>query len=230
MSKPVCAVVGIGPGNGAAFARRFAAEGYRVALLSRSTDLSSELAAELDGARAYPCDAADPAAVTKAFEAVRRDLGDVEVLVFNAGSGLWGTVDELSAEDFELSWRVNALGTFCAAKEVIPAMQAAGRGTILIIGATASLRGKPQTAAFAAAKAAQRSLAQSLARQLWPDGIHVALFIIDGVIVGRGRSNTGEKITMLEPEDIAEALVQTAQQPRSAWSFEIDLRPYTESW
>src|SRR6478736_4952364 len=123
MSKPVCVVVGVGPGNGAALARRFHAAGYLVALLARSTELTTELARELDGARAYACDVADEASVASTFSAIARDMGPVGVLLYNAGSGVWGTVEDVAAKDFEQSWRVNALGAFLASKQVIGGMK-----------------------------------------------------------------------------------------------------------
>ena len=231
--KPVCAVVGIGPGNGAAIARRFAREGYAVALLARSSDLIDALARELDGSRPYRCDVADPHSVAAAFAAIRADLGDPEVLIYNAGSGVWGDVTEVSREDFERSWRVNAAGAFDVSHAVLPAMRQAGRGTIVFIGATASLRGGAGSAAFAPAKAAQRSLAQSMARRLWPEGVHVALVIIDGIVdLPRTRARLPEKPDefFLKPDDVATAVFQLTQQPRSAWSFEIDVRPFGEKW
>src|SRR5262245_16722933 len=129
---PVCAVVGIGPGNGAAIARRFGRAGYRVALLSRSTGFAETLAREIGDARAYACDAGDAASVAAAFGKVRAELGAVDVLVFNAGSGTWGNIEELSPEAFEASWRVNALGLFLASQQVIPAMKAKGAGSIVV--------------------------------------------------------------------------------------------------
>jgi NAD(P)-dependent dehydrogenase (short-subunit alcohol dehydrogenase family) len=232
-NKPVCVVVGVGPGNGAAFARRFAAEGYAVALLARDPTFSSELAATLPEARAYACDVADADAITRTFEAIRRDLGEVEVLVYNAGSGVWGTVEDVSPADFEASWRVNALGAFLAARQVIPAMKLARRGSIILVGATASRRGTAKATAFASAKAAQRSLAESLARHLWPAGIHVALIIIDGVVdLPRTRAMLPGKpdAFFVKPDDVAAvAHALTCQQP-SAWSFEVEARPFGETW
>ncbi len=113
---PVCAVVGVGPGNGEAIARRFAADGYAVALMARRTELTGQLAAELPGAKAYACDVTDAASVEAAFAAMRADLGDVDILVYNAGSGVWGHVEEVKAEDLERSWRVNTLGLFLSAQ------------------------------------------------------------------------------------------------------------------
>ena len=120
MSKPVCVVVGVGPGNGAALARRFHAAGYAVALLARSTGLVGELGRELDGARPYACDVADEASVTRAFSAIATEMGPVEVLIYNAGSGVWGTIEDVTARDFEQSWRVNALGAGISRDFLVP--------------------------------------------------------------------------------------------------------------
>jgi NAD(P)-dependent dehydrogenase (short-subunit alcohol dehydrogenase family) len=230
MTKPVCAVVGIGPQNGAAFARRFASEGYAVALLSRKTEYSSKLAAEIDSARAYACDVTDPSAVETAFASVRAEMGEIEVLVYNAGSGVWGNIEELSANDFEQSWRINTMGAFLVSKQVIPSMKEKNAGSIIFIGATASLRGRPFTTAFAPAKAAQRSLAQAMAKHLWPSGIHVALIIIDGGVKSPKSEANAEAPEKLNPEDIAATAYFLSQQPRSAWTFEADVRPSQESW
>ena len=229
MSKPVCAIVGIGPKNGAAFAHRFDEAGYRIALLSRSTDYSAELASKLSDARAYVCDATDPSSVSSAFAQVEEQLGGVDVLIYNAGSGSWQTVEEISPEGFEQSWRVNALGGLVASQQVIPAMKKRGSGNIIFVGATASLRGRPKTTGFAAAKAAQRSLAQSMAKYLGAFGIHVSLLIIDGSIAAAG-SGEAERGEQLDPRDIAELAHYLTTQPRSAWSFEVDARPSRESW
>ncbi len=230
MSKPVCVVVGIGPKNGASFARRFSKAGYAVALLSRSTAYASQLATELGDAKAFACDVADADAVHEAFSSVRSELGEIDVLVFNAGSGTWGNIEELSAADFERAWRINTLGLFLTAKEVIPNMKSAGAGSIIVVGATASLRGKPFTTAFAPAKAAQRSLAQAMARHLGPTGIHVALIIVDGMILDAGSQAGVSAPEGLDPEDIADAAYYLSQQPRSAWTFELDVRPAAEDW
>src|SRR5262249_30876515 len=139
--KKVCVVIGIGPGNGAALARRFASDGYAVALLSRSSEMPKKLATELVDSRAFQCDVGDAASVATAFAAVRKELGEVDVVVFNAGSGAFGTLDDVDAAAFEASWRVNALGLFHVAKEVVPAMKARQTGAIIVIGATASRRG-----------------------------------------------------------------------------------------
>jgi NAD(P)-dependent dehydrogenase (short-subunit alcohol dehydrogenase family) len=143
---------------------------------------------------------------------------------------VWGNIEELSAHDFEQSWRVNAMGAFLVSKQVIPAMKKRRSGTIIFVGATASLRGKPFTTAFAPAKAAQRSLAQAMARHLWPSGIHVSLIIIDGGVKTLGPDSDVAAPASLDPDDIATTAHFLSQQPRSAWSFEVDVRPSQESW
>ena len=233
MTKPVCAVVGVGPGNGAASARRFAAEGYAVALLARSVDYAAELAAQLGDARSYTCDVADPQAIKDAFAAIHEELGEVEVLVYNAGSGVFGSIDDVTPAAFEDAWRINALGALLTVEEVLPAMKEAGRGNIVLIGATASLRGGAHFAAFASAKAAQRSLGQSMSRHLGKQGIHVSLVIVDGVIdIPRTREFLPDRPDsfFLKPDDIADTTFRLTQQEPSAWTFEIDLRPAAEQW
>ncbi|HET6629554.1 MAG TPA: SDR family oxidoreductase [Woeseiaceae bacterium] len=233
MSKPVCVVAGVGEGNGAALARAFSKEGMAVALLARGTGFTSALAGELPGSRAYACDVTDPESVRATFASIRSELGDPATVVYNAGSGVWGDVESIDLDGFESSWRVNAYGALAVSQAAIPAMQAAGRGNILFIGATASRRGGPRTAAFAPAKAAQRSLAESMARTLWPQGIHVSLIVIDAVVdLPRTRENMPDKPDefFLKPDDMAASAVWLAQQPRSAWTFEIDVRPFGEKW
>ena len=173
--KPVAVVAGAGPGNGAALGRRFANGGYAVALLARHVAKIAEVAGKIDGAVAYACDVSDPASVAAAFDTITAELGVVDVLLFNAGSGVFKSIEEITPAEFEAARRVNAYGSLLCSQAVIPAMKARGSGTILFTGATASLRGGRTTAAFAPAKAAQRSLAESMARTLWPVGIHVGL-------------------------------------------------------
>src|ERR1700735_1901629 len=139
--RPVCAVVGVGPGNGEALARRVAADGYAIALMARSTELSAKLAGELPGAKSYACDVTEAASVEAAFAATRADLGDVDALIYNAGSGVWGHVEEVKAEDLERSWRVNTLGLFLTAPQTISALRRKGQGQIIVVGAPASPRG-----------------------------------------------------------------------------------------
>ena len=230
---PVCAVVGIGPGNGEAIARRFAADGYAVALMARRAELTAKLAAELPQAKAYACDVADEASVEAAFAGMRAELDDADVLIFNAGSGAWGNIEEVKADDLERSWRVNALGLFLTARRTIPAMRRKGQGAIIVIGATASRRGAAGAAAFAQGKMAQRALAESMARHLWPAGIHVALIVVDGVVGGpvtRSRFTDRSGDFFIDPAGVAAIAADLVRQDRSAWSFEVEARPFKEKW
>ncbi len=229
----VCVVIGVGPGNGAALGRRFAKEGYAVALLARTTVISAPLAATLPGARAYACDVSDGTSVTNTFDAITREMGPVHTLIYNAGSGIWGTVEEIDAAAFENAFRVNALGLLLTAQRVIPGMKAQGAGNIVVIGATSSRRGVARTAAFAPAKAAQKSLTESLARHLWPHNIHVSLVIIDGVVdLPRTRAMLKDKPDdfFVAPDDLADTAFRLTVQPSSAWSFEVEARPFKEHW
>lgn len=233
MNKPVCVVVGVGPGNGAAMARRFVEEDYVVALLARNKEFTGSLAKEFPDAHAFECDVADLTSVNDAFAKVRKELGEIDVLIYNAGSGSWGNIEEITPEMFENAWRVNALGLLLTTKQVIPEMKQRKQGSIIIIGATASRRGAIKTAAFAPAKAAQRSLAESMARHLWPSGIHVALIIIDGVVdLPKTRLAMPDKPDsfFVKPDDVAATAYWLTQQARSAWSFEVEARPYGENW
>jgi NAD(P)-dependent dehydrogenase (short-subunit alcohol dehydrogenase family) len=233
MAPSVCAVVGVGPGNGTAIARRFARADVAVAMLARTKGTMAALEAELPGARGFVCDITDAASISTAFTDIRASMGDVETLVYNAGSGIWGSIEEISPAAFDDAWRVNALGTFLVAREVVPAMKAAGHGNILIVSATAARRGKARTAAFAPAKAAQRSLAEAMAKHLWPAGIHVALVIIDGVVdLAATRKRLPDKPDdfFVKPDDVAETIYWLSTQPRSAWAFEVEARPFGEVW
>ena len=230
-AKRVCVVVGVGPGNGAACVRRFVADGFAVAMLARS-DLSV-LEKELPQAKAFSCDVADEASIKRALAEVVATLGAPEVVVYNAGSGVFANVENITGKDLEDAFRVNTLGLFHVSRAVIPAMKKRERGAIIVIGATASRRGGKLTAAFAPAKAAQKSLCESMARHLWPDGIHIALVVVDGVIdIERTRQRMPDKPKdfFLAPDDIAATVAFLAAQPRSAWAFELEARPFGETW
>jgi len=233
VSTPVCVIIGVGEGNGAALARAFSKAGMAMALLARRAEFTAKLAATLPNAKAYTCDVSDAASVKEAFAKIRSEIGDPTTVVYNAGSGVWGDVESITLEDFEAAWRVNAFGALAVTREVVPAMKAAGSGNFIFIGATASRRGGPKTAAFAPAKAAQRSLAESMARSVWPCGIHVALIVVDAVVdLPRTRQNMPDKPDefFLKPDDMAASALWLTQQPRSAWSFEIEVRPFGEKW
>ena len=233
MSSKVAIVAGVGEGTGAALARRFQADGYSVALLARDPSYSEGLAAELGDAKAYACDVGDAASVETTMANIRRDLGEADVLLYNASGRAFGGINDITPQDFESTWRVSALGSLLLSQAVLPAMKAKGAGAIVFTGATASRRGGPRSAAFAPAKAAQRALAESMARSLWPQGIHVAILIVDGVIdLPRTRKAMADKPDdfFLKPAAIADLAAHVVAQDRSAWSFEVEARPFRESW
>jgi len=233
---PVAAVVGVGPGLGAALARRFARE-YAVAINARNAKYLQSLAGEIRGTGGHvlevPADISDRAQVEAAFASIRERLGPPEVLLYNAGSGTWGTVTDITPEQYESTWRVNAYGAFLSAKAVVPDMVARGRGVILFTGATAGVKAGPKSAAFGPAKFALRGLTQSLARDLGPKGIHVAWVNVDGVIDIPGRRERIPQLQeedLLKPDAIAETYWHLAHQDRSAWTLELEVRPFKEKF
>ena len=232
MSK-LCVITGVGAGNGASFSRRFAREGYRVVMLARNLTYLETLAKEIPGSVAMECDVRDPDAIRDVFARIHEEIGTVDTLIYNAGAGEWASIMDTSLEGMESSWATNTLGLVACAQQVIPSMTENGEGSIMVIGATASLRGGAQSTAFASAKAAQRSVAQSMARDLGPKGIHVGYLIIDGIIdIERTRERFPDRADdfFMQPDAIADSVYALTQQERSAWAFEIDLRPYGEKW
>lgn len=238
-AKPVtkvAAVVGAGPGLGTALAWRFAREGYTVGLFARSEEPLRHVqhrVQEAGGcASLYPTDATDAGAVRESFARLREEHGAPEVCIYNAGLFRMAGFLETSPEDFDTSWRINCLGGVLCAREVLPAMLEQGRGTLLFTGATASLRGGARSAGFATGKFGLRALAQSLAREFGPRGIHVAHVIIDGVIdTARSRARGAlERAELLSPDAIAETYWQLHRQDPSAWTQELDVRPAPEKF
>ncbi len=232
MADKVAVVVGAGPGLGAALARRFAAGGMKVAVARRLADAAAGLAEEIGG-RAYACDGTDRAQVDALFAGVTRDLGTPSLVSYNAGAYSPGGILEIDPEDFEACWRTGCLGGFNVGQVAARLMVEAGGGTILVTGATAALRGGAGFVNLAVGKFGLRALAQSMARELGPRGVHVAHLIIDGLIAA-DRSSTSEaergEDTVLKPDAIAEAAWFLHTQQRSAWTQELDLRPYAEKW
>lgn len=217
---------GYGPGLGAAIARKWAKEGFAVAIMSRTLEKVKSAEAELAGFKGYACDVSDPESISKAVSTIEKELGPIDCLVYNAGSGVWKTWDEIPIQDFEKGFQTNVSGLLKASQLTVPKMIERGSGSVLITGATASLRGKPITAGFAPHKGAQRLLAQSLARDLGPKGVHVGYFIIDGVI-GKDDDKNPAK---LDPNAIADTYWNVANQPKTCWSFETEVRPSVETW
>ena len=222
-------IVGAGSGLSASLARAFTREGMRVALAARDTGKLQDLARET-GARAYACDAAQREAVDALFAALE-DAGAPDVVVYNASRRARGPVAELDPAEVEQAIAVTAFGGFLVAQAAVRRMLKRGRGAILFTGASASVKGYAQSAPFAMGKFALRGLAQSMARELAPRGIHVAHVVIDGGIRSARRTEPADKPdSLLDPDAIAETYVHLLRQPRSAWTWEIELRPWVENF
>jgi len=233
VDERVCVVTGVGPGTGAALARRFAASGYRVAMLARDEVRLEKLAAALPGAAAFPVDVGDLDTLRAVLERVRSELGAPSVLLHNAVAGGFGSFERVTPEALERRFRVNVTSLLVLAQELAPAMVAAGQGAIVVTGNTSARRGKAEFAGFAPTKAAQRILTESLARTLGPQGVHVAYVVIDAVIdVPWTRQAYPDRPDdfFIQPSGIADAVHHLVHQDRSAWTFELDLRPHRENW
>ncbi len=223
-------IVGAGTGLSAALARRLAKAGLRIGLAARDTDKLAALAAEID-ARTFRCDATIPAGVDRLFQTVDRDLGAPDVVVYNPALRVRGPLLELDPVDVARALSVGAYGGFLVAQQAARRMLPSRHGAILFTGASASLKGFAESAPFAMAKFALRGLAQSLARELGPQGIHVAHFVIDGAIRPPDWPQPKHRPdSMLEADAIAETYFQTLAQPRNAWTCEIELRPWVETF
>jgi NAD(P)-dependent dehydrogenase (short-subunit alcohol dehydrogenase family) len=233
MPEKVCVVAGVGPGTGAALSRRFAVGGYRVAMLARDADRLAALEREIGGSRGYVVDVTDPARVKEVVRRIGSDMGPPSVLVHNAVSGHFAEFLEVAPEDLERTFRTNVLSLLHLGQAVVPRMVESGGGAIVVTGNTSAWRGSANFAAFAPSKAAQRILAESMARSLGPKGIHVAYVVIDAVIdVPWTRQAFASKPDefFARPDAIAETVHHLVHQDRSAWTFEVDLRPFGEKW
>ena len=227
--KPLALITGVGPGTGASIARRFAGAGYRTALLARDEARLNALADELPDALALPCDVTDLQALAAAVE----EAGPAEVVVHNAVGGAWGTFREIDPAVLERNFQTNVMALLHLARLTTPPMVEAGRGALIVTGNTSALRGKPRFAGFAPTKAAQRILAESMARDLGPQGIHVAYLVIDAVIdVPWARELYVDKPDdfFIRPDAIANEVFHLVEQDRSAWSFYAEVRPFHEVW
>ena len=243
--RKVCLIIGAGQGVGASVARAFAAEGMTVCLTRRPRNLDSlqaladEIAAAGGEARAYGVDARSEEEMTALFNRIEAEVGPIEVVVFNIGANVRFEVTDTTTRVYTKVWEMAALAGFLTGREAARVMTPRGRGTILFTGATASVRGREGFSAFAGAKHALRALAQSLAREVGPKGVHVAHVIVDGAIDG---TFTRERMTddqadallargeIVDPAEVARNYVWLHQQGRSAWTHEMDLRPWTERW
>lgn len=233
MAEPICLITGVGPGTGAALSRRFARGGYRVAMLARDRERLTRLEAEVTGSRGYVCDVTDEAAINDTVAQVKDDLGNPDVVIHNAVGGAFGDFLEIEPDTLAYNFQVNTMGLLYLARAVAPDMIAAGKGVIIASGNTSALRGKPRFAGFAPTKAAQRILAESMARTLGPKGIHVAYIVIDAVIdLEWTRKMLSDKPDdfFIQPDAIADTAFHVAHQDRSGWSFNVELRPFGEVW
>jgi len=232
-------VAGVGPGLGESLARKFADEGCSVGLFARSGEYVADLAEDLPAdALGVEADISDPDDVTEGFDRVRDELGPVDVLVNHASSGSWQGLRDISSESFEQAWRVNGYGAFLCAKEAVADMLDGNDGserggTVIFTGATSAIRGRGGALGFSSAKFAARGMAESMARELGPEGVHVAHVVIDGRILtpsANERSGDRSEEEFLDPDEIAESYWHLVEQDRSAWTLELDLRPHVEDF
>lgn len=228
-SSPLALVTGVGPGTGSAVVRRFAAGGYRVAVLARNAERLGALAKDIPGTIATPCDVTDADALARVID----KIGAPEVVVHNAVGGAFGSFQEIDPDVLRRNFEINTLALLHLARLTTPAMVTAGKGALIVTGNTSALRGKPNFAGFAPTKAAQRILTESIARELGPKGVHVAYLVIDAVIDlpwQRERLPDAPDDFFTSPASIAEEVFHLAHQPRDAWTFLAEVRPFKEKW
>lgn len=227
--QPLALVTGVGPGVGTSLVRRFTDGGYRVAMIARDGDRLAEVEAEVPGAFAVPCDVTD----TQALKQIIDEIGPPRVVVHNAVGGSFASFQDTDPAVLQKNFEINTMALLHLAQTVAPTMIEAGEGAIIVTGNTSALRGKPNFAGFAPTKAAQRILAESLARDLGPKGVHVAYLVIDAVIDvpwAREKFSDAPDEFFIQPKSIAAEVFHLAHQPRDAWTFQAEVRPYRENW
>jgi short-subunit dehydrogenase len=234
MTEPVCLITGAGDGTGAATARRFAKGGYRVALLARNEERLKRLEKEISGSRGYVCDVSDLDQLRSTVDAVRKDMGSPAVAMHNAAQGAFETILNADPVRFEELFRINTTALMVLTQCVAPDMINNGKGAIMVTGNTSAWRGKANFCMFAPTKAAQRILAEAIARDLGPKGVHVAYITIDAAIdtpATRPRMYPNKPDDFFaKPSAIADTIYHVAHQDPSAWSFNVELRPHHENW
>jgi NAD(P)-dependent dehydrogenase (short-subunit alcohol dehydrogenase family) len=231
--KPLAVVTGVGPGTGSAIVRRFQEGGYQVAMLARSADRLAALAAELTDTFAVPCDVADSSSLEAALKGIDERAGAPKIVVHNAVGGAFGSFLDIEPDVLERNFQVNVMALLHLGRWAAPRMEKAGGGALIVTGNTSALRGKAGFAGFAPTKAAQRILAESMARTMGPKGVHVAYVVIDAVIDlawTRARFTDKPDDFFIRPADIAGEIWHLAHQPKSAWSFLTEIRPHGEQW
>src|SRR5262247_766391 len=233
MTRPLALVTGVGPGTGSAIARRLSAGGYDVAMLARNRERLAKFEQDIANAKAFACDVTDEAQIESALAAVRQQLGEPSVLVHNAVGGAWGSFLDIDPKVLNANFQVNTMALLHLARRLAPAMVQAGKGAIVATGNTSALRGRANFAGFAPTKAAQRILAEAMARDLGPKGVHVAYIVIDAVIDvpwARERFKDKPDDFFIKPAAIADEIFHTVHQDKSAWSFNVEIRPFGENW
>jgi len=230
---PLAIITGVGPGTGSAMVRRFHDGGYKVAMLARTAERLADLESELPNAFAVPCDVADPVALAAALEGIEQRAGAPKVVIHNAVGGAFGNFLDIEPEVLQRNFQINVMALLHLARWAAPRMEAAGGGALLVTGNTSAFRGKAGFAGFAPTKAAQRILTEAIAREMGPRGVHASFMMIDAVIdVHWARARFPDKPDdfFIKPSDIAEEVWHVTHQPRSAWSFLTEVRPFGESW
>ena len=233
MNRPVAVVTGVGPGTGSAIVRRLAAGGYTVAMLARNRERLAALERDVQHTKAYACDVSDEAAIEATMANLQRDMEAPAVLVHNAVGGAWGSFQDIDPKVLNRNFQVNTMALLHLARRLAPAMVERGAGAIVATGNTSALRGRANFAGFAPTKAAQRILAEAMARDLGPKGVHVAYIVIDAVIDlawTRERYPDRPDSFFIKPAAIADEVWHVAHQDRSAWSFNVEIRPFGEVW
>ena len=235
-TRPICMITGLGEGTGGYTAKKFAKEGYRIAMLARSEERLVRFEKELEGSKGYVCDVSNIEHLVEICSKIKDEMGSPEVLIHNAVKGNFETLLDGKPEWLEKNFRINTTSLMYLAHALIPDMIKSKKGVIIVTGNTAAKRGIANTPYFAPTKAAQRILAQSLARDFGPKGIHVAYLMVDASINTPWTRTRIEKqinqpdIIFAQPEDIADEIYHIAQQERSAWSFDVEVRPDIEEW
>lgn len=233
MTDKVCMITGVGPGTGTELVKRFQSGGYAVAMLARTEDRLKELEQSLSGTHAYPCDVTETASLEKTISAIESKLGAPDILIHNAVGGAFGSFMDIDPDVLEKNFQVNTMALLHLARRLAPSMIEKKSGAMICTGNTSAYRGKANFAGFAPTKAAQRILAESIARDLGPKGIHVAYVAIDAVIDlpwTRRRNPQAPDDYFCKPADIAEECYRIAHQPKSAWTFNVEIRPFGEVW
>jgi NADP-dependent 3-hydroxy acid dehydrogenase YdfG len=233
MKKKTCLVTGVGWGTGNAVVRKFANSGYQVAMLARRDDRLAVMEEAIGGAHAYPCDVTNVDLLKMTLQRIVDDLGSPSIVIHNAVSGSWGNFLEIDPNDLEYNFQVNTMALLHIARLTLPKMIENGEGSLICTGNTSAHRGRGRYAGFAPTKAAQRILAQSIARDAGPKGVHVAYVTIDAVIDlrwTRKRSPEKQDDYFIKPDEIANEIYHVAHQPKGAWSFDVEIRPHGEVW